>query len=113
MFEFRGRDPQGFFFSSFVFSPLGEVLQLAFVLLVELGVKDFGDLVFGFTVNVDWRQRWLDVVWDGVWSCWFEDRNMKDRVDRSEGIRELKGKGMSASLSDDVVGTKVLLRELL
>ena len=50
------------------FSPLDEVLLLAFVLLVELGVEDFGDLIFGFAVNVDWRQKWLDAVRDGVWS---------------------------------------------
>ena len=35
---------------------------------VELGVKDFGDLVFRFAVNVDWRQRRLDAVWNGIWS---------------------------------------------
>ena len=38
---------------------------------------------------------------------------MKDGVDRSEGIRESKGEGLSASLCDDVVGTKILFRELL
>ena len=68
MFKFCGRDPQGFFFSSFVSSPLDKVLQLVFVLLVELEVEDFRDLVFGFAVVVDLRQRWLDAVGDGVWS---------------------------------------------
>ena len=68
MFEFCGRDPRGFFFSSFISSPFDEVLQLAFVSSVELGVEDFGDLVFGFAVDVDRRQRWLDAVGDGVWS---------------------------------------------
>ena len=62
MFKFHGRDPQGFFFGSFISSPFDKVLQLAFVLSVELGVEDFRDLVFGFTVNVDWRWRWLDAV---------------------------------------------------
>ena len=38
---------------------------------------------------------------------------MKDWVDGLEGIRELKGEGMGADLSDDVVGTKILFRELL
>ena len=57
IFEFCGRDPQGFFFSSFISSPLDEVLQLAFVLLVKLGVKDFGDLIFRFAIDVDQRQR--------------------------------------------------------
>ena len=38
---------------------------------------------------------------------------MKNGVDGSEGIGELKGEGMGAGLSDDVVGTKVLFRELL
>ena len=68
VFEFRGRNPQGFFFGSFVSSPLDEVLPLAFVSSVELRVKDLRDLVFGFTIDVDWRWRWLDVVGDGVQS---------------------------------------------
>ena len=68
VFKFRGGNPRGFFFGSFVSSPLDEVLQLAFVLLVELGVEDLRDLVFWFTVDVDQRRRWLDAVGDGVWS---------------------------------------------
>ena len=47
-------------------SPFDEVLQLAFVLSVELGVEDFRDLVFRFAVDIDWRWRWLDAVRDGV-----------------------------------------------
>ena len=66
MFEFCGGDQQGVFFSSFVDSPLDEVLQFAFVLLVKLGVEDFGDLVFRFAIDVGWRRRWLDAVRDGV-----------------------------------------------
>ena len=38
---------------------------------------------------------------------------MKDGVDGSEGIRELKSEGMGAGLCDDVVGIKILFRELL
>ena len=38
---------------------------------------------------------------------------MKDGVDRSEGIGESKSEGMGAGLCDDVVGTKILFRELL
>ena len=38
---------------------------------------------------------------------------MKDRMDRSEGIGESKGEGVGASLSDDVIGTKILFRKLL
>ena len=68
VFKFHGRDPQGFFFGFFVSSPLDEVMQLAFVLLVKLGVEYFRNLVFRFAVDINWRQRWLDVVRDGVWS---------------------------------------------
>ena len=68
VFEFCGGNPRGFFFSSFVSSPLDEVLQLAFVSSVELGVKDLGDLVFRFAVDVDQGWRWLNAVGDGVWS---------------------------------------------
>ena len=38
---------------------------------------------------------------------------MEDGVNRSEGIGELKGEGMGASLCDDVIGTKIFFRELL
>ena len=38
---------------------------------------------------------------------------MNDRVNRSEGIGESKGEGMSAGLCDDGIGTKILFRELL
>ena len=68
MFEFCGGDPQGFFFGSFVSSPFDKVLQLAFVSSVELGVKDFRDLIFGFAVDIDRRWRWLDAVGGGVQS---------------------------------------------
>ena len=68
MFKFCGRDPRGFFFGSFISSLFDKVLQLAFVSSVKLGVEDFGDLIFGFAVDVDWRWRWLDVVGDGVQS---------------------------------------------
>ena len=66
VFEFCGGNPQGFFFGSFVSSPLDEVLQLAFVSSVELGVEDLGDLIFWFAMDVDRGWRWLDAVGDGV-----------------------------------------------
>ena len=68
MFKFHGGDSQVFFFGSFVSSPFDKVLQFAVVLSVKLGVEDFGDLIFEFTVDVDQRKRWLDVVRDGVQS---------------------------------------------
>ena len=53
MFEFCGGDPGGFFFGTFASSPFDEVLQLTLVSSAELGVEDFGDLIFGFTIEVD------------------------------------------------------------
>ena len=38
---------------------------------------------------------------------------MKDGMDGLEGIWELKGEGVGAGLSDDVVGTKIFFREFL
>ena len=38
---------------------------------------------------------------------------MKNGMDGSEGIGESKSEGMGAGLCDDVVGTKILFRELL
>ena len=55
----------------------------------------------------------MDAVRDGVQSLWFEDGDMKDGVDRSEGVRESKGEGIGASLSDDVIGTKIFFREFV
>ena len=37
---------------------------------------------------------------------------MEDRVDGSEGIGESEGEGVGASLSDDIIGAKVLFGEL-
>ena len=38
---------------------------------------------------------------------------MKDGVDGSEGVGESKSEGMGAGLCDDVIGAKILFRELL
>ena len=38
---------------------------------------------------------------------------MKDGVEGSEGIGELKGEGVCTGLGDNVVGTQVVFRELL
>ena len=38
---------------------------------------------------------------------------MKDGVDGLEGIEESKGEGMGAGLCNNVIGTKILFRELL
>ena len=66
--KFRCWEPGGFVLGTFVSGPLDKVLELTLVTLVDLGVKDFGDLVFGFTINDDGRLWWCDSIWEVVWS---------------------------------------------
>ena len=64
--KFRCWEPGGFILSTFVSRPLDKVLKLTLAMLVDLGVKDFGDLIFGFTINDDGRLRWCDSIWEVI-----------------------------------------------
>ena len=44
--KFSGIDPRGFFVSAFVAHPLDKVLKFAATSVVNLGVKDVGNLEF-------------------------------------------------------------------
>ena len=66
--KFRCWEPGGFVLHTFISGPLDKVLKLTLVTLVNLGVKDFRDLVFGFTINDDGRLQWCDLVGEVVWS---------------------------------------------
>ena len=51
---------------TFVSGPLDKVLELTLATLVDLGVKDFRDLVFRFAINDDGKLRWHDSIWEVV-----------------------------------------------
>ena len=48
------------------------VQEFAMSVVVNFGIKDFGDFVFEF--SFDFNQRWgrLGVVRNFIWDCWFE-----------------------------------------
>jgi hypothetical protein len=79
----------------------------------NLGVKDFGDLVFWFPIDCDGWGRWLNSVRDGVRSCGFELGDMENRVDRSHSIRKTDGEGMRTRTSYDIERSKVLFGQFL
>jgi hypothetical protein len=48
---------------------------------VGLGIKNFGNLILGFTVDFDWRWRRLGLLWNGVQDRRLKHRDMEDQVD--------------------------------
>ena len=66
--KFRCWEPGGLVLSAFISRTLDKVLKLTLAMLVDLGVKDYGDLVFRFAINDDGRLRWCDSIWEVIWS---------------------------------------------
>ena len=64
--KFRCWEPGGFVLGTFVSRPLDKVLELTLAMLVNLGVKDFRDLIFGFAINDDGRLWWCDLIWEVI-----------------------------------------------
>jgi len=78
-----------FFVCAFIPCPADKVQEPTSPLVVDFGVEDGCNFIFNFTINFD--QRWwrLDMVWNGVWSCRFQLRDMEDWVDFAEVVRKL------------------------
>ena len=55
--ELRSREPGGFFIGAFITSPANKVKEFALAAFVDLGVKDFTDLILEFAFNLNWRRR--------------------------------------------------------
>ena len=55
--ELRSREPGGFFISAFITIPANKVKEFALAAFVDLGVKDFTDLILEFAFNLDRRRR--------------------------------------------------------
>ena len=64
--KFRCWEPGGLVLSAFISRTLDKVLKLTLAMLVDLGVKDFGDLVFGFAIDDDERLWWHDSIWEVI-----------------------------------------------
>src|ERR1700731_47994 len=87
--ELCGKNPRSFFVGPFVTCPLHQVQKLTRMsLLVNLRVKDFRNFELWFSVNDDWRRRWLDVVRDITGFFWFQHSNMEHQMDGAEMCRK-------------------------
>ena len=89
--------------------PLNQVLELAFVLFVYLGVKDQGYFIFQFPINDDWGVRDGVLTREGVWSCRFNHGDVENWMSRMHALWQMKGERVSTSLGDDGKRTKELL----
>ena len=112
--EFCGGEPRSFFIGACVTSPADKVEELAVTLSpINFRVKDFLDFVFDFSIDLNWRQRRLNSVWNSAWMGEFELGDMEDRMHRLHRVRESECEGMSTRLCYDCEGSEVLVRELL
>ena len=114
MIKFSGKKPQSFFISTCVTSPADEVEELAVTPSpINFRVKDFLNFIFNFSVDLDWRWRRLNSIWNGAWVGEFKLEDMEDRVYRFHSVGELEHEGMSTWLHYDCKGSKILVGELL
>ena len=114
MSEFGGEHPRRFFVRTFVSGPSDQIQEFAGAAsVVDLGVKNCLNLVFRFSVDFDRRRRRLNAIRDGVRCCWFQLRNVKDRMYGPHTFGESKGEGVRSDLGDDFEGAQVLLGKLL
>ena len=80
---------------------------------INLRVEDFFDLVFDFSVDLDWRWRRLNSIQNGAWVGEFEFGDMEDRVHGFYSVGESEHEGMGTGLHYDCEGSEVLVGELL
>jgi hypothetical protein len=114
MTEFGRKDPLCFFISTFITSPADKVYQVAGSMTpVSLGIKNFGDLVLGFTVNFNWLRRGLGPLQNGVWDRRLDHRDMEDQVDCTHAVRKSQSVRPEAHLGDSLKGTEIFLSQFL
>ena len=112
--EFSGKKPQSFFVGTCVTSPADKVEELAVTPSpIDFRVKDFLNFIFNFSIDLNWRRRRLNSIWNGAWVGEFELGDMEDEVHGFHSVRESEREGMSTGLCYDCEGSKVLVGELL
>jgi len=88
--EFGHKYPQGFLICAFITHPSDRVQQFTGTTsVIDLGIKNFGDLKLRFIVYHDSRQGGLNLIRDQVWVGGFQHRYMEHWVYGSEAVREL------------------------
>ena len=114
MIKLHGKEPRGFFVGTSISSPADKVEKLAVMPSpINLRVEDFLDFIFNFSVDLNWRWRRLNSIWNGAWVGEFKLEDMEDRVYRFHSVGELEHEGMSTWLHYDCKGSKIIVGELL
>ena len=99
MVKLHGKEPRSFFIGTGVSSPADKVEELAVTPSpIDFRVEDFFDLVFNFSVNLDWRWRRLDSIRNGAWVGEFELGDVEDGVHRLHSVGELEHEGVGTWL---------------
>ena len=80
---------------------------------VDLGVQDFFDFVFNFSIDFDQRWRRLDAVGNTALEGGLELRHMEYRVHGLHGVGESKREGERSRFCYYFKGSEVLVGELL
>ena len=106
-------DPGSRIVGALVALPSNQVAELTLQAVVDFGVQDFRDLVLLLVVNFHRRGRLNFAVRNGAGFVGFKLRDVEDGVNGSHILGKLDLDGVGAGASDDLVRTKILLRELL
>ena len=102
--EFGSEYPQSLFVSAFISCPTDKIQEFAGAMaIVDFGVQDFGYLELGFIIDSDGWWGWLNLVRDWVQKCWFQHRDVKNRVYSVETVQKLQGDQMGTRVCQDLV----------
>ena len=88
--EFSHKYPRGFLVGAFITHPSDQVQQFTgMMLVIDLGIENFGDFKLRFVIYHDSRQGGLNSIRDQVWIGGFQHRDVEHWVYGSEAVREL------------------------
>ena len=114
MVKLRGKEPQSFLIGTCISSPVDKIEELAVMPSpINFRVKDFLNLIFDFSVDLNQRWRRLKSIQNSVRMGEFELADVEDRMHRLHRVGESECEGMSTRLRDDCEGSEVLVGELL
>src|SRR6266481_1035104 len=80
---------------------------------IDLGVQDFGHLKFRLVVYHDRWRRWLDSVGNGIQGCWFQHRDVEDRVYSTQAVRKSQSNRVGTGSCKDFVRPRNLSESFL
>ena len=106
--EVGGSSPLIFFISTFITHPAYIVEQLASrpALEVIFRVQNFADFVFNIAVDFNRFGRWRLSIRESVWNRRLDLRDMEDRVNELEFMRESETNGVLANAVNDLKGPR-------